>query len=137
MRFVSNEVYIPSEDFGPNPYLTEKGFQEGAAREEAARDLLKHPRQLLADIHAESLNPRPDFVARTLARMASMQLRVQEQSKEQTIATKKLNKLLLYISIGAAFLALVSLCITGYQTYLTYQQTYLTKPHNKEHKDKE
>src|SRR5437762_777654 len=89
MRFVSQEVHIPSEDFGPNPFLIEKGIQEGAAREEAARDLIKHPRQLLADIHAESLNPRTDFVARTLARMASMQLRVQEEIANQTKATDK------------------------------------------------
>jgi hypothetical protein len=72
MRTVSSEIKIPREDFGPNPFLTPSGIKRAVAEEEAARDLAKHPRQLLADIHDESLDPRPEIVARTLARVASM-----------------------------------------------------------------
>ncbi|MEO7934584.1 MAG: hypothetical protein ABIT76_15655 [Chthoniobacterales bacterium] len=117
MRIATQEIHIPAEDFGINPFLTQEGMRDMVAREEAARDLVKHPRQLLADIHAESLNPRTDFVARTLARMASMQLRVQEQIAEQTKATEKLNKTLLIISSIALIFAALSLVLSGFSFF--------------------
>lgn len=86
---------MPEEDFGPNPFVsapppTKPDPSRDAAREEAARDLVKDPRQLLTDVHQETINFRADSVARALARVASLQLRTQE-------ATEALNRKVTFI----------------------------------------
>jgi hypothetical protein len=112
MRYVSKENPIPSEDFGPNPYLSENGIKRMAAEEEAARDLLKHPKQLLADIHDESLDnsrSRGESVSRSIARLASLQLRNNELAEENN----KLMRRLAIVGTTLAFLSLVSPIILG------------------------
>ena len=75
---MSEEHPFDETQYGGNPFTG-----RAQAKEETARDLDKDPRQLLTDVHEESLTPRPDFIPRTLARMASMQLRVQKEVENQ------------------------------------------------------
>lgn len=116
MRYVSKENPIPSVDFGANPYLSQKGMKRAASEEEVARDLIKDPRQILADIHDESLDrnrPPEETISRSVARLASLQLKNNELSKAS-------NELMKWIAIFGFGLAIISF---GYSVYANTTKT--------------
>lgn len=83
-RLLSNEKPIAQKDYGPIPkeWWNEKDGKRKIAHEETCRDLDKTPEHLLVDIHDESLdNTRQphETIARTIARLGSMQLRTEHE----------------------------------------------------------
>jgi len=81
---------IHSKNYGENPFLEDfkKDYRlkRQVAHEEACRDLDKSPEQILVDIHDESLASIEErlpheTISRAIARLASMQLRVEAQSR--------------------------------------------------------
>ena len=120
IRKMSEEKPWDEIKYGDNPFTG-----RDQAKEEAARDLDKDPRQLLADVHAESLNPRVDFVARTLARMASMQLRVQKEVENQNTETHKLNQNIRFMTkviLVFTAIATIASCIQAYYSWKASQK---------------
>ena len=84
LGLVSERKEIQELDYDPISQTPIHGKRRETALEEALRDLEKTPEQLLVDAHDESLGPPTiQTITRTLARMASMQLRL-EKSQNQT-----------------------------------------------------
>jgi len=86
-RLFSQEKPIKQKDFGgiPSEWWDEgdKGRRK-ISHEEVLRDLNKSAEQLLIDTHDESLNLNRrlgESILRTLARMASMQLKIQKEQR--------------------------------------------------------
>lgn len=131
-RILSREKPFPQKDYGdlPKEWWTETGGLRKIATEEACRDLDKSAEQLLVDIHDESLNRdterRPqEHVARTLARLGSMQLRTERE-------VSKLNKTVLILTISILILTAIgaaAACGQFYYAKKSYeQQTVKTTP---------
>ena len=111
-RRVSEEKPFDEVEYGKNPFTG-----RAQAKEETARDLDKDPRQLLTDVQEESLTPRPDFVARTVARMASMQLRVQRGAEAQAAEAHKLNNQIRKLTWVMLAFTLLAVIFGGCQCY--------------------
>lgn len=124
-RIVSKAKPIPQIDFGANPFLYGVGSMRDVAHEEAARDLEKSAQQILVDIHDESLNLSrhpEETIVRAIARLASMQLRVQNEVERQANESAKLNdsirimtKVILAFTIVGALAAVAQVCF-AYQS---------------------
>jgi hypothetical protein len=117
----SKSFSSPEVDYGNNPFQpnTSREF----ALEEAARDFDKDPKQLLADIHHESFQPYNNYLARTIARMASMQLRVQQEVEKQSISSALLNETiarLTWIILGLTVLSTIFAFLSLVLSFLSY-----------------
>lgn len=114
---VSESTPIHRRDFGANPFTELRKVCD----EEAVRDLLKTPEQLLADIHEESLSHRGDgaeTISRSIARLASLSLRQTRETERQNTITIRLAKI-------AGLIALVALFLSGVQAYSAWQSIKL------------
>jgi hypothetical protein len=120
--FLSHDKPIPQKEyttipFGKPPWDKKRNI----AHEEACRDIDKSPDQLLVDVHDESLDTSRDIgqsIARTMARSASMQLRVEKE-------TSKLNRIVLFFGAIGVILAIVSAtasCIQAYYAKKSYME---------------
>ncbi|MDA1277301.1 MAG: hypothetical protein O2960_25110 [Verrucomicrobia bacterium] len=109
MKHITKEKPLPQIDFGPlPPGLTTRQ----AAEEEAARDLLKHPEQLLADVHDEILQsnrPIDQNLIHAQKRIASIMVRVAASNEAATKVMVKLNKWLLVLTVVVVILTIVLL----------------------------
>jgi hypothetical protein len=111
MSLLSDKKPIKQPDFGPLPNWNAhvKDERRKIAHEEVCRDLEKSPEHLLVDTHDESLDlTRANHqisILRTLARMASMQLKIER-------AQRTTNWILF-------FFALLSVIFSGVQAWFT------------------
>lgn len=129
-RLLSEEKPIRQTQYGdiPNEWWNEgKVGKRKIAHEEACRDLDKSPDQLLVDAHDESIDTTRDIgqsIARTMARSASMQLRVEKE-------TSRLNTIVLIIGIFGIILAIISAtasCIQAYYARKSYIEQFSPHP---------
>ena len=124
-RIVSQEKPIPQEDFGANPFLSGT-IKRDVAHEEAARDLEKSPEHILIDIHDESLdkNRRPEeMIGRAIARLGSLQLRVQKEVEKQAAESSKLNESIRSLTKIILFFTVVGAIAAAAQVYFAYQSS--------------
>src|SRR6266852_3759951 len=116
-KFLSKEYPILQKKYDDIP---KEWSKRDVAHEEACRDLDKTPEQLLVDAHDESLDLSREIgqsIARTTARVASMQLRAEQQ-------TSKLNCIVLIIGFIGIILAIVSTVASCTQAYYS-KKSYL------------
>ncbi len=122
-RLVSHEKPIEDTEFGPIPqeWYNSRGEplrknKREIAKEEAARDMAKSPDQILADIHDESLDAERHFgltIARSLARLASLQLRVERDAD-------RLNTKVFWFGVIGVVLSVASVLVSSFQLWLEY-----------------
>lgn len=102
MSFLSKKNPIPQKKYDDIPF--DKWSKREVAHEETCRDLDKSPEQLLIDAHDESLDrdrPPHETISRTMARVASMQLRIEK-------GTEDLNRKVFWIGFIGLLLAFVA-----------------------------
>jgi hypothetical protein len=113
-KLLSKEKPIPQTVYGEIPEELWKNKRD-VAHEEACRDLDKSPEQLLVDAHDESLdkNRLPhETIARTIVRVASMQLRIEKQSES-------LNQKVFWFGLIGVLLAFVGTFASVIQAWYT------------------
>lgn len=118
MPFLSQTDPIPQTQYEQIPF--KQWTQRQVAHEEAKRDLDKSAEQLLVDIHDESLDrqrPPHETISRTMARLASMQLRTQIETDRLADETSKLNKRLYWLSWIVLALTIASTVAGVIQAY--------------------
>lgn len=125
MSFLSKENPIPQKKYDDIPF--KEWTKREVAHEEACRDLDKSPEQLLVDAHDESLDrnrPPHETIARTMVRVASMQLRIEQQSES-------LNRKVFwfgFIGIVLAFVAAVAGVMQVYYTVCPPDKVGIAQP---------
>ncbi len=122
-RIVSKEKPIVQEDFGTNTFIA-GGINRDIAHEEAARDLEKSPEHILVDIHDESLDrnrPQGETIGRALARLGSLQLRVQKEVEKQSRESSDLNSSIRFLTKVILFFTVVGALAASAQVYFAYQ----------------
>jgi hypothetical protein len=118
-RIVSKEKPIAQEDFGTNTFIA-SGSKRDIAHEEAARDLEKSPEHILVDIHDESLDRQrapEETIGRALARLGSLQLRVQKEVEKQASESAKLNSSIQFLTKVILFFTVVGALAAAAQVY--------------------
>jgi len=128
----AKETPVNSVDFGPLPEgLTHRQLAE----EEATRDFLKSPRQLMSDVHDEILRtdrPPEQNLIHAFKRLGSMFGAAAEASNKASaenlklqVEVAKLNIRLYWLTIVVSVLTVVATvagCIQAYYSYASYKQ---------------
>jgi hypothetical protein len=104
---------IPQKQFPPIPREWFKTDKRKVAHEEVCRDLEKSPEQILVDIHDESLDQNrssDETISRSIARLASLQVRTQRELEKQSQGLNRLNKWVGALTIIVSAISIWQFC---------------------------